>query len=95
MLSFRRGRGGGGRIRCRVRGGGGEPYQVMTLSAMGEAETPAGGSVCMRCAKSQYVSTYSAHAVYLEVAHEAAAGGSRHVGMQERARLGNGLQDLS
>jgi len=24
-------------------------YQVMTLSAIGEAETPAGGSVCMRC----------------------------------------------
>jgi len=29
---------------CRTRG----PYQVMTLSATGEAETPAGGSVCMR-----------------------------------------------
>lgn len=26
-----------------------DAYQVMTLSAMGEAETPAGGSVCMRC----------------------------------------------
>lgn len=25
-------------------------YQVITLSAMGEAETPAGGSVCIRCA---------------------------------------------
>lgn len=24
-------------------------YQVMTLSATGEAETPEGGSVCMRC----------------------------------------------
>ena len=24
-------------------------YQVITLSAMGDAETPAGGSVCMRC----------------------------------------------
>lgn len=24
-------------------------YQVITLSATGEAETPAGGSVCMRC----------------------------------------------
>lgn len=24
-------------------------YQVMTLSAMGEADTPAGGSVCIRC----------------------------------------------
>jgi hypothetical protein len=34
------------------RGGGGAlwwmAYQVMTLSAIGEAETPAGGSVCMR-----------------------------------------------
>lgn len=27
----------------------GKTYQVMTLSAMGEADTPAGGSVCMRC----------------------------------------------
>ena len=26
-----------------------DAYQVMTLSAMGEAETPAGGSVCIRC----------------------------------------------
>lgn len=25
-----------------------KPYQVMTLSAMGLAETPAGGSVCIR-----------------------------------------------
>lgn len=25
-----------------------EAYQVMTLSAMGEAETPAGGSDCIR-----------------------------------------------
>ncbi len=24
-------------------------HQVMTLSGMGDAETPAGGSVCMRC----------------------------------------------
>lgn len=24
-------------------------YQVMTLSGTGDAETPAGGSVCMRC----------------------------------------------
>jgi len=28
--------------------GAGVTYQVMTLSAMGDAETPAGGSVCMR-----------------------------------------------
>ena len=27
----------------------GAVYHVITLSAMGEAETPAGGSVCMRC----------------------------------------------
>lgn len=26
----------------------GKGYQVITLSAMGEAETPAGGSVCIR-----------------------------------------------
>ncbi len=26
-----------------------DTYQVMTLSAMGDAETPAGGSVCIRC----------------------------------------------
>jgi len=24
-------------------------FQVITLSAMGEADTPAGGSVCIRC----------------------------------------------
>ena len=28
---------------------GEETYHVMTLSATGDAETPAGGSVCMRC----------------------------------------------
>lgn len=28
------------------------PYHVMTLSAIGEAETPAGGSVCMRYSQS-------------------------------------------
>lgn len=33
------------------RGKGTVSYQVMTLSATGEAETPAGGSVCMRCRK--------------------------------------------
>lgn len=27
-------------------------YQVITLSAIGEAETPAGGSVCIRCERS-------------------------------------------
>lgn len=27
-----------------------DAYQVITLSAMGDAETPAGGSVCIRCA---------------------------------------------
>lgn len=26
-----------------------DAYQVITLSAMGDAETPAGGSVCIRC----------------------------------------------
>ena len=32
-----------------MRGGGkGNGYQVITLSAIGEAETPAGGSVCIR-----------------------------------------------
>jgi hypothetical protein len=31
-----------------MRGGLSHAYQVITLSAMGEAETPAGGSVCMR-----------------------------------------------
>ena len=29
----------------------GDAYQVMTLSAMGDAETPAGGSVCIRYAE--------------------------------------------
>ncbi len=27
----------------------GDKYHVMTLSAIGEADTPAGGSVCIRC----------------------------------------------
>jgi len=31
--------------------GVGVAYHVMTLSAIGEAETPAGGSVCMRCGR--------------------------------------------
>lgn len=34
-------------VRCAVACGA--LYHVITLSAMGEAETPAGGSVCMRC----------------------------------------------
>lgn len=34
---------------CRVRGEVRQAYQVITLSAIGDAETPAGGSVCMRC----------------------------------------------
>lgn len=29
-----------------------QPYHVMTLSGTGDAETPAGGSVCMRWQKS-------------------------------------------
>ena len=27
----------------------GVSYQVMTLSAIGDADTPAGGSICIRC----------------------------------------------
>ncbi len=34
--------------RCRVLGSEHGTYHVMTLSAIGEADTPAGGSVCMR-----------------------------------------------
>ena len=30
-------------------------YQVMTLSGTGDAETPAGGSVCMRCERREFV----------------------------------------
>lgn len=34
----------------RYAGDDSEAYQVMTLSATGDADTPAGGSVCIRCA---------------------------------------------
>lgn len=33
----------------------GSTYQVMTLSATGDAETPAGGSVCIRCTSLAHV----------------------------------------
>jgi hypothetical protein len=67
----------------------GESYQVMTLSAMGEADTPAGGSVCMRCVSPVSPSFSAMHqsccmlhiaarVAYLEVAHQTAAGGCRH-----------------
>jgi len=36
-------------------------YQVITLSATGEAETPAGGSVCMRCKKVLDTSLFLRH----------------------------------
>ena len=59
-------------------------HQVMTLSGTGDAETPAGGSVCMRY--SQEVSVPEARkkrptvkAAYLEVSHETAASSCRHL----------------
>lgn len=33
--------------------GGVRAYHVITLSATGDAETPAGGSVCIRCVRSR------------------------------------------
>lgn len=36
-----------------------DAYQVMTLSAIGDAETPAGGSVCIRYVKSLLATTLS------------------------------------
>lgn len=72
----------------------GRSYQVMTLSAMGEAETPAGGSVCMRYKHTLATSSkclwylaaclrYNAindvfKVAYLEVAHQTAASSGRH-----------------
>lgn len=59
-------------------------YQVMTLSAMGDAETPAGGSVCMRCDRQETSIMPSlslslpSWLAYLEVTHQAAASGCRH-----------------
>jgi hypothetical protein len=58
--------------------------QVMTLSGTGEAETPAGGSVCMRCTRCQHRegpwALGSRSWPHLEVSHETAAGGGRHLG---------------
>lgn len=58
-----------------------EAYQVMTLSGTGEAETPAGGSVCMRCNRHQYFYLDKALMMLtdLEIAHQATSGGSRHI----------------
>ena len=59
-------------------------YQVITLSAMGDAETPAGGSVCMRC-QGSFVSPRTETALqhrsglkYLEITHKASTRRSRH-----------------
>ena len=59
-------------------------YQVITLSAMGDAETPAGGSVCMRC-QGSYVSPRVETALqhrsdlqYLEITHKASTRRCRH-----------------
>lgn len=75
-------------VRCRVRNQNVESYQVMTLSAIGDAETPAGGSVCIRCSSlvskkpspSPCVAGGQAYILvaYLEVAHQTAAGCGGH-----------------
>ena len=59
-------------------------YQVITLSAMGDAETPAGGSVCMRC-QGSFVSPRVETALqhrsdlqYLEITHKASTRRCRH-----------------
>jgi hypothetical protein len=60
-------------------------HQVMTLSGTGDAETPAGGSVCMRCTRrvsideAPSVTACSDEMPYLEVSHETAARGGRHL----------------
>lgn len=57
-------------------------YQVMTLSDTGEAETPAGGSVCIRCEDLALISCSETSVwgeSYLEISHQAAASGSRHL----------------
>lgn len=45
-------------------------YQVITLSAIGDAETPAGGSVCIRCGLSVSCGlAQTFRCVYLKVPH--------------------------
>jgi hypothetical protein len=58
-----------------------DPYQVMTLSATGDADTPAGGSVCMRCMFCQSQNDRvlcSISTTNLEVSHQTTAGRGRH-----------------
>lgn len=56
--------------------------QVMTLSGMGDAETPAGGSVCMRWERlANHGGRQGQDAVTnLEVTHQTASSGCRHDG---------------
>ena len=76
----------------------------MTLSATGEAETPAGGSVCMRCTCCQLCALLNmfrkhpelallALSAYLEVAHQAAAGCSRHDGARAMNKAAGGRSE--
>lgn len=66
----------------------------MTLSAIGDAETPAGGSVCIRYVrhhiswsyqrrKKIHVRQRTGFTPYLEVTHEASASGGRHIARGE------------
>jgi hypothetical protein len=59
-------------------------YQVMTLSDIGEADIPAGGSVCIRWNfVSPFLQVFSlgvwcGSTTCLEIAHEPSSGGGRH-----------------
>lgn len=54
-------------------------YHVITLSDMGEADIPPGGSSCMRCDMSVRRQTWKESIrAYLEVAHQAATSGGGH-----------------
>ena len=57
---------------------------VITLSAIGDAETPAGGSVCIRCVMQSaprlagmILVNYRRRA-YLEISHQSSSSGGRH-----------------
>lgn len=60
----------------------------MTLSGTGEAETPAGGSVCMRCVWVSNCILSGGHLLSsnLEVSHQTTACGCRHGGGFEEGR---------
>lgn len=66
------------------------PHQVMTLSATGDADTPAGGSVCIRCEDRSAIPSLvvCSLATNLEVSHQTTTSGGRHLGRLATGREG-------